>query len=77
MISDGLAVYLLERGDSSKAMLRSVTRELLTVTVLRNVMFYFTPHILNKARNEHPRGPECLLSSRATLHCSVRTWRQL
>lgn len=47
-ISDGLVVFLLERGDSSKAMLRAVTRELLAAAVLRNIMFYFTPYTLNK-----------------------------
>lgn len=49
-ISEGLVVFLLERGDSSKAMLRAVTRELLAAAVLRNVMFYFTPYTLNKVR---------------------------
>lgn len=44
--------YLLERGDSSKAMLRSVTRELLAAAVLRNIMFYFTPYTLNKVRSQ-------------------------
>ena len=47
-ISEGLVACLLERGDSSKAMLRAVTRELLAAAVLRNVMFYFTPYTLNK-----------------------------
>ena len=70
-------VYLLERGDSSKVMLRSVTRELLAAAVLRNIMFYFTPYTLNKARNVHLRRPECLLSSNITLRCSICTWQQL
>lgn len=60
--------YLLERGDSSKAMLRSVTRELLAAAVLRNIMFYFTPYTLNKVRSPpadylHPTCLCCMNSS--------------
>ena len=49
-VSDGLAACLLDRSDGNKTMLRAFSRELLAAAVLRNVMFYFTPYTVNKAR---------------------------
>ena len=49
-MSDGLAACLLDRSDGNKTMLRAFSRELLAAAVLRNVMFYFTPYTVNKAR---------------------------
>lgn len=55
MVSEGLAAFVLERGDSSKIMIRSVARELLSSCVLRNLMFYFTPYTINKVLFEKVR----------------------
>lgn len=49
-VAEGLTVLLLDRSDSSKAMARSIAREMLGSAVLRNVMFFFTPYTINKAR---------------------------
>ena len=49
-VADGLAACLLDRSDGNKTMLRAISREMLAAAVLRNIMFYFTPYTVNKAR---------------------------
>ncbi len=60
-VSDGLAACLLDRSDGNKTMLRAVSRELLAAAVLRNVMFYFTPYTVNKARGRDSYVIDCKL----------------
>ena len=66
-MSDGMAAFVMDRGDYTYPMARAAARELLATCVLKQIVCLFTPYNLNKVRP--------VLSSRSEHACCHDRWQ--